>query len=63
MWPNPKKTADFDTFTEEILNGKRYFLCSDSFFQGAPVIASEGKFFTDKDKFFDALLKKGMCLW
>ena len=22
MWPNPQKTAVFDTFTEEILNGK-----------------------------------------
>ena len=28
MWPNPKETADVVTFTEEILNGKRHFLCS-----------------------------------
>ena len=28
MWPNPQKTADLVTFTEEILNGKLYFLCS-----------------------------------
>ena len=29
MWPNPQSTADLDTFTEEILNGKLNFLCSD----------------------------------
>ena len=28
MWPDPQETADFATFTEEILNGKLYFLCS-----------------------------------
>ena len=28
MWPNPQETADLVTFTEEILNGKLYFLCS-----------------------------------
>ena len=28
MWPNPQKTADLVTFTEEILNGKLTFLCS-----------------------------------
>ena len=27
MWPNPQETADLVTFTEEILNGKLYFLC------------------------------------
>ena len=26
--PNPQETADLVTFTEEILNGKLYFLCS-----------------------------------
>ena len=31
MWPDPQKTADLVTFTEEILNGKIHFLCSDSF--------------------------------
>ena len=30
MWPNPQKTADVVTFTEEILNGNFHFLCSDS---------------------------------
>ena len=25
MWPNPQETADLVTFTEEILNVKRYF--------------------------------------
>ena len=29
MWPNPQLPADFITFTEEILNGKLHFLCSD----------------------------------
>ena len=29
MWPNSTETADLVTFTEEILNGKFYFLCSD----------------------------------
>ena len=28
MCPNPQETADLVTFTEEILNGKLYFLCS-----------------------------------
>ena len=28
MWPNPQETADFVTFTEKMLNGKLYFLCS-----------------------------------
>ena len=29
MWPIPQETADWVTFTEEILNGKLHFLCSD----------------------------------
>ena len=29
MWPNHQDTADLVTFTEEILNGKLHFLCSD----------------------------------
>ena len=28
MWPNPQKTADLFTFTEETLNRKLRFLCS-----------------------------------
>ena len=28
MWPNPQKTSDLVTFTEEILNRKLHFLCS-----------------------------------
>ena len=28
MWPNLQETADLVTFTEEIFNGKFYFLCS-----------------------------------
>ena len=27
MRPNPRKTADLVTFTEEMLNGKLRFLC------------------------------------
>ena len=27
-WPNPQETADLIKFTEEILNGKFYFLCN-----------------------------------
>ena len=30
MLPNAQFPADLVTFTEEILNGKLYFLCSDS---------------------------------
>ena len=29
MWPNPQETEDLITFTEEILNGKLHFLCSE----------------------------------
>ena len=28
MWPNPQETTDLVTFTEEILNGKLYFVCA-----------------------------------
>ena len=31
MWPNPQETTDLVTFTEEILNVKLHFLCSDVF--------------------------------
>ena len=30
MWPNPQSPADLVTFTEEILDGKLHFLCSES---------------------------------
>ena len=30
MWPNLQQTADLVTFTEEILNGKLHFLCSET---------------------------------
>ena len=29
MWPNLQETADLITFTEEILNEKHHFLCSE----------------------------------
>ena len=32
MWPNRQFPADLVTFTEEILDGKRYFLCSATIF-------------------------------
>ena len=31
MWPNPQFPANSITFTEEILNEKLHFLCSESF--------------------------------
>ena len=31
MWPNPQKTAGLVTFTEEIVNEKLRFLCSDNY--------------------------------
>ena len=34
MCPNPQETADLVTFTEEILNGKLYFLCRDAKIEG-----------------------------
>ena len=30
MWPNPQETTDLVTFTEEILNRKLHFLCSET---------------------------------
>ena len=30
MWPHPQETMDLFTLTEEILNGKVYFMCSAS---------------------------------
>ena len=29
MWPNPQETVDLVTFTEELLNEKLHFLCSE----------------------------------
>ena len=29
MWQNPQETADLARFTEETLNGKLHYLCSD----------------------------------
>ena len=33
MWPTPQIPADLVRFTEETLNGKLHFLCSDNSFQ------------------------------
>ena len=49
MWPNPQETADFVTFTEEILNGKLHFLCSaDGFRHSMRVYFELGLFFKIK---------------
>ena len=49
MWPDPQKTADLVTFTEEILNGKLHFLCSASY---APkIIFSELRVFLHGNKY------------
>ena len=37
MWPNPLETPDLVTFTEEILNGKLHFLCSEDLVVYKPV--------------------------
>ena len=31
MWPNPQETVDLVIFTEEMLNEKLHFVCSDAF--------------------------------
>ena len=33
MWPKPQKTVDLVTFSEEILDGKLHFLCSEMLFK------------------------------
>ena len=38
MWPNPQFSADLATFTEEILNGKLYFLCYENMGEYIPVV-------------------------
>ena len=30
MWPNPQKSVDLFVFTEDILNGKLQFFCSET---------------------------------
>ena len=37
MWPNPQFRADLVIFTEEILNEKLYFLCSDDFSENSNI--------------------------
>ena len=43
MWPNPQFPADMVTFTEEILNGKLHFLCSDLLTNYITVLAIQTK--------------------
>ena len=58
MWPNPQEAADLVTFTEEILNGKLLFLCSENiinFITRAPftetVYLTKQMFQETKDKY------------
>ena len=46
MWPNPQFPANLVTFTEEILNGKLQFLCSEP----------------DKEGSYVNLKKKWLCI-
>ena len=55
MWPNLQSTADLVTFTEEILNGKLHFLCSD---------VSIGSFFSlVRNEQGDLLCKSSYLVW
>ena len=37
MWPNLRETVDLVTITEEILNGKLHFLCSETSFKNSRI--------------------------
>ena len=45
MWPNSQETVDLVTFTEEILNGKLFFLCNDKkeLWEGVKWLRSESQ--------------------
>ena len=43
MWQNPQYPADLVTFTEEILNGKLHFLCSNMNQKFCKMILSESE--------------------
>ena len=45
MLPNLQETADLVTFTEEILNGKLHFLCSDIYVTTLTLIIYEASIF------------------
>ena len=56
MWPNPQETADLTTFTEEIINGKLHFLCSDAKFK-----TNENTLHNDSiEEFLDELHQKSI---
>ena len=42
MWTNPQLSVDLLTFTKEIFNGKRHFLCSELIFVNAGVNIGDG---------------------
>ena len=44
MWPNTQFPADLVTFTEEILNGKLYFLCSVNVYLGTTMVSARRYF-------------------
>ena len=43
MRPNPQETADLVSFTEQILNGKLHFLCSDRYGTGVIKLTNKAK--------------------
>ena len=43
MWPNPQIPVDLIAFTEEILNGKLHFLCSDAYYLTQSKLTSKNK--------------------
>ena len=46
MWPNPQFPADLVTFTEQILNVKLHFLCSDANKETTMVICEQNSTLT-----------------
>ena len=45
MWPDPQSPADLVTFTEEILNGKLHFLCSETLLNRSSAATSSFRYF------------------
>ena len=57
MWPNPQVTADLVTFTEEILNRKLHFLCSD---KNAMPVNIEKNFLSDLFDYLCDIISMGV---
>ena len=62
MWPNPQKTADFATFTEEILDGKLHFLCSVKMKSNTPWVTQYTLDFKILTLFFEVFFGKQLFL-